>query len=98
MFDPRKIFEMVKNAGELQKNMAEKLKQQQATGEAGGGMVKVTMNGHFEVIAITIDDNLLKEDKTFIEELIKAAVNDATMQLRNTLSDYIKSFTGSLGF
>lgn len=98
MFDPRKIFDLMKNAGEMQKNMSEKLRQHQATGEAGGGMVKVVMNGHFEVQSISLDDSLVKEDKAFVEELIKAAVNDATTQLRSTLVDHIKSLTGSLGF
>lgn len=98
MFDPRKILDMVKNAGEMQKNMTEKLKQQKATGEAGGGMVKVSMNGHFEVEGIVLDESLLKEDKAFIEELVKAAVNDATAQLRSSMTDYLKSLTGSLGF
>lgn len=87
----------MKNAGEMQKNMAEKLKQHKATGEAGGGMVKVHMNGHFEVESIMLDDTILKEDKAFVEEVVKAAVNDATTQLRNHLSEYIKSFAGNFG-
>lgn len=98
MFDPRKLFDMLKNAGEMQKNIAEKLKQQKANGEAAGGMVKVAMNGHFEVESIALDDALLKEDKAFIEEVIKAATNDASAQLRSHMTEYIKSFTGSLGF
>ena len=98
MFDPKKLFDIVKNASEMQKNMAEKLKQQKASGEAAGGMVKVTMNGHFEVEALSLDESLLKEDKAFVEQVIKAAINDATSQLRNSLAEHIKSLTGSLGF
>jgi nucleoid-associated protein EbfC len=98
MFDPKKLFDMIKNAGEMQKNMAEKLKQYKATGEAGGGMVKVTMNGHFEVESIIIDESFLKEEKSFVEDVIKAAINDATAQLRNNMAEYFKSFTGNLGF
>ncbi len=98
MFDPKKLFDMMKNAGEMQKNMAEKLKQFKATGEAAGGMVKVDMNGHFEVEALTLDDSLMKEDKTFVAELVKAAVNDATAQLRANLGDQFKSIFGNLGF
>lgn len=98
MFDPKKLFDMVKNASEMQKNMAEKLKQYKASGEAAGGMVKVNMNGHFEVENISIDESLLKEEKTFLEEVIKAAINDATAQLRNNMAEYFKSLVGSLGF
>jgi DNA-binding YbaB/EbfC family protein len=97
MFDPKKLFEMIKNASEMQKNMAEKLKQYKVSGESAGGMVKVNMNGHFEVESITLEDSLLKEDKSFVEDIIKAAVNDATAQLRANLAEYFKSFTGSLG-
>jgi DNA-binding YbaB/EbfC family protein len=96
MFDPKKLFDMIKNAGEMQKNMTEKLKQYKATGEAAGGMVRVEMNGHFEVEAITIDESLLKEDKAFVEDLIKAAVNSATAQLRSNMADYFKSVAGKL--
>lgn len=98
MFDPKKLFDMVKNAGEMQKNMAERLKQYKATGEAAGGMVKVTMNGHFEVESIIIDEALLKEETAFVQDVVKAAVNDATAQLRGNMADYFKSLAGTLGF
>lgn len=98
MFDPKKIFDLVKNAGEMQKNMAEKLKSHKAQGEAGGGMVKVEMNGHFEVLSLTIDESLLKEKKAFVEEVVKAAVNDTTMQLRSSMTEFLKSMTGGFGF
>lgn len=97
MFDPKKLFDMLKNAGEIQKNMAEKLKNNKASGEAGGGMVKVVMNGQFEVESISLDDALLSEEKSFIEGVIKAAVNDAASQLRTSMADQLKSLTG-LGF
>lgn len=82
----------------MQKNLAEKLKEQTATGEAGGGMVKVVMNGHFEVQSIEIDQGLLSENKKFVEDLIKAAVNNATSELRDGIAQQIKSLTGGLGF
>lgn len=98
MFDPKKLFDMMKNMGDMQKTMTEKLKNQKASGEAGAGMVKVVMNGHFEVESIELDPTLLKEEKSFIEDLLKAAMNDASHQLRASLSDHLKSLTGGLGF
>lgn len=89
---------MIKNAGEMQKNVAEKLKAHKVTGEAMGGMVKVEMNGHFEVLELNIDDSVLKEEKGFIEGVIKAAINDATVQLRTSMAEHLKSLTGGLGF
>ncbi len=97
MFDPKKLFDMLKNAGEIQKNMTEKLKNNKASGEAGGGMAKVVMNGHFEVEAISLDPALLTEEKSFIEDVIKAAVNDAATQLRASMAEQLKSLTG-MGF
>lgn len=97
MFDPKKIFDMIKNAGEMQKNMAEKLKEHKASGEAAAGMVRVEMNGHFELLSLQIDDSLMK-DKAFLEDLVKAAINDATRQLRSSMSDYFKNLTSGFGF
>jgi len=97
MFDPKKIFEMLKNAGEMQKNMAEKLKEFKASGEAAGGMVKVEIDGHLEVLKLEIDDSLMS-DKAFLQDLIKAALNDATRQLRSHMKDSLKNITGGFGF
>lgn len=98
MFDPRKLFDMMKNAGEMQKVMAEKLKNTKVEAEAGGGMVKITMNGHFEVESLAIDDTLMKEQKEFVQDVIKSAINSATTQLRANMVDQLKGLTGGLGF
>ncbi|MCA9507610.1 MAG: YbaB/EbfC family nucleoid-associated protein [Myxococcales bacterium] len=97
MFDPKKIFDMLKNAGEMQKNMSEKLKTNKATGEAGAGMVKVVMNGHFEIESIDIDNALMSEDKNFIQDVIKSAINDASTQILAQMTDHLKALTGGLG-
>ena len=96
MFDPKKIFDLMKNAGEMQKNIQEKLKSQKAHGSAGGDMVKVLMNGSFEIESIEIDDSLLS-DKAFLQDLVKSAVNHASTQLRESMVDYLKSFTSGFG-
>ncbi|MEP7314050.1 MAG: YbaB/EbfC family nucleoid-associated protein [Pseudomonadota bacterium] len=49
-----------------------------ATGEAGGGMVKVTMNGKHEVARVQIEPAVMGEDREVLEDLIAAAINDAT--------------------
>lgn len=97
MFDPRKLLDMVKNASETQKNLAEKLKKEKATGEAMGGMVTVVINGQFELENISIDDKLLTEEKHFIEDVLKSAVNDATAKIRENMSAQLKSIVGNLG-
>lgn len=97
MFDPKKMLDMLKNTSDIQKNMQEKLKNQRANGEALGGMVKVVMNGQFEVESISIEDKLLSEDKKFIEDVIKAAINDASHQLRTSMADQLKNLMGGFG-
>jgi DNA-binding YbaB/EbfC family protein len=94
MFDPRKMLDMLKNSADIQKNMQEKLKNEKASGEALGGMVKVLMNGHFEVESLILDEKLFSEDKKFIEDVIKAAFNDAAHQLRSNMADQLKNLLG----
>jgi nucleoid-associated protein EbfC len=53
----------------------------EVTGEAGGGMVKVIMNGRHDVRAVKIDAELMNDDKTLIEDLVAAAVNDANRRI-----------------
>jgi len=76
------LGKMMKKAQEMQENM-KKLQEDMAavevTGEAGGGMVKVTMSGDRQVKRIDIEDALWAEqDKALLEDLIAAAVNSAS--------------------
>ena len=50
-------------------------------GEAGGGLVKVTINGKHESKRVQIDQSLMGDDKDMLEDLVAAAINDATRKL-----------------
>ena len=50
-------------------------------GESGGGMVKISMNGRHDVLSVNINDSLLTEDKSVIEDLFASAVNDSVRKL-----------------
>ena len=74
---------LMKQAQQMQENM-QKMQAQLGTieveGQAGAGMVKVTMNCHFGVKRVAIDDSVMKDvanDKEMLEDLIAAAINDA---------------------
>ena len=70
----------MRQAQQLQANMQkaqEQLGALEVTGESGGGMVKVTMNGRHEVSRVQIEPALLSEEREVLEDLIAAAVNDA---------------------
>lgn len=75
------IGNILKQAQAVQENLKkaqEQVSQITATGESGGGMVKVTLNGKHEAVRVEIDRTLLGEDKEMLEDLIAAAINDAT--------------------
>jgi DNA-binding YbaB/EbfC family protein len=75
------IGNLLKQAQAVQENLQKaqaQVAQITATGESGGGMVKVTLNGKHEAVRVQIDPALLKEDREMLEDLIAAAINDAT--------------------
>ena len=68
---------ILKQAQKMQEDLQktqERLGREEVTGESGGGMVKVTMNGRHEVRRVEIDPSLLSDDKEMLEELVAAAV------------------------
>ena len=69
----------------------------QVEGISGGNSVKVIMNGDGELRKIILDDNLLKESKEIIEDLIVAAHNDAKLKLKKKTSEEISKATGGIG-
>jgi len=76
--DLEKIMQMAQNAqNELQKAQ-DNLDAVEVEGQSGGGLVKVRASAKGRIIAITIDDSLMKvEEKAMLEDLIAAALNDA---------------------
>ena len=64
----------------MQKAQAE-LAELEITGESGAGMVKVVLNGRHEAKSVTIEPNLLGEDKDMLEDLVASAFNDAVRKL-----------------
>lgn len=75
---------MMKQAQKMQEEMQkaqQQLANEEVTGESGGGMVKVTMNGKHEVRQVQIDDTLVGDDKDMLEDLVAAAFNDATRRV-----------------
>jgi DNA-binding YbaB/EbfC family protein len=59
------------------KKAQEEIASLEVTGESGGGMVKVTMNGKHEVKRVQIEPQVVSEDREMLEDLIAAAINDA---------------------
>jgi DNA-binding YbaB/EbfC family protein len=75
------IGNLLKQAQAVQENLQKaqaQVAQITATGESGGGMVKVTLNGKHEAVRVQVDPALLSEEREMLEDLIAAAINDAT--------------------
>jgi DNA-binding YbaB/EbfC family protein len=90
---------LMKQAQEMQANMQkaqEKLAEMEVTGESGGGLVKVTMTGRHEVRRVVIDDSLLSDDKDMLEDLVAAAINDATHKVETTTQEQMSSLTAGM--
>ena len=74
----------------------EELANMEITGEAGAGLVKVTMNGRHEVRGVQIDDSVLEEDREMLEDLVAAAVNDAVQRVNRTTQEKMSEITGGM--
>jgi hypothetical protein len=84
----------MKQAKEMQEQMQkaqEEALNKIAEGESGAGMVKVTMNGRHDIKEVRLADDLLKEDKAIVEDLIAAAVNDAVRKIEEMNKDALSS-------
>jgi len=74
----------------------EEIANMQIEGQSGAGLVKVTMNGQHELLRVTIDESLMSDDKEMLEDLIAAAVNDASQKLAVESKDKMSGLTSGL--
>ncbi len=91
---------MQKMISELQKNLEKamsELENMSVTGEAGGGMVKVTANGKREILKVEIEPELFKsQDKEMAEDLISAAINNALQKAEKMATEHLGASAGGL--
>lgn len=77
--------------------MQEEMANIEATGQSGGGLVRVTLSGKFEMKAIKIDGSLMKEGEAeILEDLVMAAQNDAKAKVEQVLAEKTKEMTAGL--
>lgn len=89
----------MQQAQEMQANIQkaqDELAALEVTGEAGGGMVRVTMTCKHVVRRVDIEDALLKDDKDMIEDLVAAACNDAAQKVEATVQEKMGGVTGGM--
>lgn len=93
------LGDLMKQVQEMQSKMTqmqEDLAKLEVTGEAGAGLVKVTMSGRHDVKSVAIDTSLMQEDKEILEDLLAAAVNDAVRRVEASNKEKMGSLTGGL--
>jgi DNA-binding YbaB/EbfC family protein len=77
--------------------MQEEIASLEATGQAGGGLVSVTLTGKFEMKALKIDPSLFKEEEVeILEDLLLAAHNDAKVKIEAIMQEKTRDLTAGL--
>ena len=97
MTDFSKILDKAKELEAKMKESQENIKKIRAVGTSGSDFVKVTLDGEGEMQKLEISDELLKEEKSIIEDLIVAAHNNAKSQLKTKTKEEISKATGGFG-
>ena len=97
MTDFSKILDKAKELESKMKESQEKIKNINVTGVSGGGTVTIVLNGEGEIINLDISSDILKEEKSIIEDLIIAAHNNAKAQLKTKTNEEISKATGGFG-
>lgn len=95
------LQKMLKQAQEMQNRMAEmqaRLAEEQSEGSAGGGMVKITLNGKGGMLKVSLDPSLLVADeKEVLEDLIIAAFNEAKNKADSSMAGQMEKITAGMG-
>ena len=89
-------MQQAKEMQEKFERMQNDMQNSEVTGDAGAGMVKVTMTGRHDVRRVDIDPSVLSEDKALLEDLLAAAVNDAVRRVEAQQKEKMSELTGGL--
>ncbi len=95
------ISQIMRQAQQMQAKINEaqkKLEAMEVEGSSGGGMVKLRVSGKNALLSISIDPSLMiADDREILEDLIKAAHDDARRKLEDTQNEEMKGLSGGLG-
>ncbi|MCH8867586.1 MAG: YbaB/EbfC family nucleoid-associated protein [Proteobacteria bacterium] len=94
------IGQLMKQAQQMQADMQKaqiEMAEITVIGEAGGGMVKITMTCKHQIRALEVDDALIGDDKDMLEDVIVAAFNDALRKVDATVQEKFSGMTAGMG-
>ena len=97
MTDLTKILDKAKELESKMKESQKKIKNITAEGKAGSNSEKVILNGENEMVQVSLSDEIMKEDKVIVEDLILAAHNNARAELKTKTSEEIAKSTSGMG-
>ena len=97
MSDFNKILDKAKELEAKMKESQENIKKIRVEGTSGSNSVKVILDGEGEMQKLEISDELIKEEKSIVEDLIVAAHNNAKSKLKTKTNEEISKATGSFG-
>lgn len=93
------MAQLMQQAQRMQDNLKraqEELANLEVTGQSGGGMVSVTMNGRHEVRSVRIDRKLFADDPEMAEDLVAASINDAVNKISTASAQRMGEVTGGM--
>ena len=89
--------QLMKQVQQMQEQMQRKMSELRVEGSAGGGMVKATMNGSKELLAVTIDKEAVDpNDVEMLQDLVVAAVNEAARKVDEEMQSSLGAMTGGM--
>ncbi len=97
MSDFNKILDKAKELEAKMKESQENIKKIRVEGTSGSNSVKVILDGEGEMQKLEISDELIKEEKSMVEDLILAAHNNAKSKLKTKTNEEISKATGGFG-
>ena len=87
--NPKKMMQQVQ---QMQAQMQAQMEAIRVEGSAGGGMVKATMNGSKELLAVAIEKDVVE----MLQDLVVAAVNEASRKVDEEMSKNLGAMTGGM--
>jgi DNA-binding YbaB/EbfC family protein len=91
------LQQMLTRFRQLQEDLQQQVNSVHVEASAGGGMVTVKMNGQKQVTEVRIEPEVFKsKDQEMLQELVRAAVNEASRRVDEELANQVKSLTGNL--
>lgn len=93
MTDLNGLMKQVQMVQEQMQKAQEDLARQEVTGEAGAGLVRITMNGRYEACKVAIDHSLMSEEREVLEDLLAAAITATTRKIAENSTSQLGGLT-----